>query len=86
MFSFAWPNADSPDDQKIKAIQARWEEGALAIITQSPDDAAVESAWDKLVVELTTMGLDSMEDNMTVRFVDALKRYQAAGYFTDIQP
>ena len=32
------------------------------------------------------MGLDAMEDNMTVRFVDALKRYQAAGYFTDIQP
>ena len=28
VFSFAWPNADSPDDQKIKAIQARWEEGA----------------------------------------------------------
>lgn len=86
VFSFAWPDASSPDDQKIKAIQARWEEGALAIITQSPDDAAVESAWDKLVVELTTMGLDSMEDNMTVRFVDALKRYQTAGYFTDIQP
>ena len=86
VFSFAWPNASSPDDQKIKAIQARWEEGALAIITQSPDDAVVESAWDKLVVELTTMGLDSMEDNMTVRFVDALKRYQSAGYFTDIQP
>ena len=86
VFSFAWPNADSPDDQKIKSIQARWEEGALAIITQSPDDAVVESAWDKLVVELTTMGLDSMEDNMTVRFADALKRYQAAGYFTDIQP
>ena len=86
VFSFAWPDAGSPDDQKIKAIQARWEEGALAIITQSPDDAAVESAWDKLVVELTTMGLDAMEDNMTVRFTDALKRYQAAGYFTDIQP
>ena len=86
VFSFAWPNAGSPDDQKIKAIQARWEEAALAIITQSPDDAAVESAWDKLVTELTSMGLDAMEDNMTVRFVDALKRYQAAGYFTDIQP
>ena len=86
VFSFAWPNADSPDDQKIKAIQARWEEGALAIITQSTNDLDVENAWDKLVSELTSMGLDSMEDNMTVRFVDALKRYQAAGYFTDIQP
>jgi putative aldouronate transport system substrate-binding protein len=86
VFSFAWPNADSPDDQKIKAIQARWEEGALAIITQSTNDLDVEAAWDKLVVELTSMGLDAMEDNMTVRFVDALKRYQAAGYFTDIQP
>ena len=82
VFSFAWPMRTAPTIKTIKAIQARWEEGAMAIITQSADDAAVESAWDKLVVELTTMGLDAMEDNMTVRFVDAPQALSAA----DISP
>ena len=31
-------------------------------------------------------GLDAMESAMTARFADALERYHAAGYFTDIQP
>ena len=60
--------------------------GILAIITQSVDDAAAEDAWKSLCTEMATLGLDTLEDSMTVRFADALKRYQAEGYFTDIQP
>ena len=51
----------------------------------APSEKAVTEGWEKLMRDLTTAGLDSLEAEMTVRFKDALARYQAAGYFTEIQ-
>ena len=48
--------------------------------------ADVESRWADMMEQLNVMGLDELEEEMTLRFADELKRYHDAGYFTDIQP
>ena len=51
----------------------------------APNEEAVAEGWEKLMGDMTMAGLDSLEAEMTVRFKDALARYQAAGYFTEIK-
>jgi putative aldouronate transport system substrate-binding protein len=86
VFSFALPVEGTPDETAYNAILKRWEEGLMEIVTQSQGGGDVEGNWRALCQELAEMGLNDVEAGMTVRFTDALKRYQAAGYFTDIQP
>ena len=62
-----------------------WHHAAWEMVT-APSSQQVESLWAQLMQELSTAGLDAMESAMTARFADALERYHAAGYFTDIQP
>ena len=63
-----------------------WDDAVYAIVTESQSDEEVAQRWESLQRELTNMGLDTLEEAMTVRFSEALKRYHDAGYFTEIQP
>ncbi len=53
-------------------------------MVKAPSDEALTSQWQQLQQQLSTQGLDALEAEMTTRFLEALPRYQAAGYATDI--
>lgn len=65
-------------------LQDEWYHGVWELV-HAPSEEAVAEGWEKLMRDMTTAGLDNLEEEMTVRFKDALARYQAAGYFTEIQ-
>lgn len=55
-------------------------------IVRSPSSQEVSSRWEAMLEQLSSMGIDAIEQGMTVRFTEALARYHEAGYFTEIQP
>ena len=55
-------------------------------MVKSPSDEALTDQWRQLQQQLSTQGLDALESEMTTRFLEALARYQAAGYATQITP
>ena len=63
-----------------------WDDAVYAIVTESQSDEDVAQRWESLQRELANMGLDALEEAMTARFSEALKRYHDAGYYTEIQP
>ena len=59
---------------------------AIQEMVKSPSDEALTDQWRQLQQQLSTQGLDALESEMTTRFLEALARYQAAGYATQITP
>ena len=47
-------------------------------------EAACEQAWNDFRDYAKANGLEAVEAKMTQRYVENLKRYQEAGFFTDI--
>lgn len=86
VLQFALPLAGSSDDTAYQAAVKAWDDAVYVIVTESQSDEEVAQRWESLQRELTNMGLDTLEEAMTVRFSEALKRYHDAGYFTEIQP
>ncbi len=82
---FAEPHEGDADYDEYLALLDTWHHAAWEMVT-APSSQQVESLWAQLMQDLSTAGLDAMESAMTARFADALERYHAAGYFTDIQP
>ncbi len=60
-----------------------WEEEVQRIVTESRDSADIPERWNALCQELVIMGIDDLETRMTHRYEQALKRYQAEGYYTE---
>jgi len=86
VLQLAQPAIGSDDHKSYEEIYHTWLVGVQQIVTEAADTVDVQERWNDLMLELKTMGLDNYEQAMTVRFADALKRYQDAGYYTDIQP
>ena len=82
---FAEPHEGDAGYDEYLALLDTWHHAAWEMVT-APSSQQVESLWAQLMQDLSTAGLDAMESAMTARFADALERYHAAGYFTDIQP
>ena len=85
VFSFAEPEAGSADDEAYTALQDYWYQ-AMWEIVRAPSSQEVSSRWEAMLEQLSSMGIDALEQGMTVRFTEALARYHEAGYFTEIQP
>ena len=84
IFHFAEPTAGTEAYTAYIRLQDEWYHGAWELV-HAPNEEAVAEGWEKLMGDMTMAGLDSLEAEMTVRFKDALARYQAAGYFTEIK-
>lgn len=85
VFSFAEPEVGSADYEAYTALQDYWYQ-AMWEIVRSPSSQEVSSRWEAMLEQLSSMGIDAIEQGMTVRFTEALARYHEAGYFTEIQP
>lgn len=84
VFHFAEPAVGTEAYTAYIRLQDEWYHGAWELV-HAPSEEAVAEGWEKLMGDMTMAGLDSLEAEMTVRFKDALPRYQAAGYFTEIK-
>ena len=60
-----------------------WSTQTAAMIT-ADSESAVEQIWQETQDYLRANGLEAVEKAMTDNYVSNLKRYQEAGYFTDI--
>ena len=85
VFSFAEPDVGSADYEAYQAIKDYWYQAMWEIVRSASAQEAA-SRWEAMLEQLSSMGLDALEQGMTVRFTEALARYHEAGYFTDIQP
>ncbi len=84
VFHFAEPVAGTDAYTAYIHLQDEWHHGVWELV-HAPSEAAVAEGWERLMSDMATAGLDNLEAEMTVRFKDALTRYQQAGYFTEIQ-
>ena len=64
-------------------ITDEWTKAVAAMVT-AESEAACEQAWNDFQAYMVSNGLEAVEAKMTDRYVENLKRYQDAGYFTDI--
>lgn len=55
-----------------------------ALMITADSEAAVEQVWNETQDYMKANGLDAIEKTMTDNYISNLKRYQDAGYFTDI--
>ena len=55
-----------------------------ALMITAESEAAVEQVWKETQDYMKANGLEAIEKAMTDNYVSNLKRYQDAGYFTDI--
>jgi len=86
VLQFALPQENSDDYIRYNAIRLHWDKAIQSIVTEATDSNDVVTRWNILMHELKQMNLDELEAAMNTRFAKALKRYQAAGYYTHITP
>lgn len=67
-------------------LQDAWNQSVWEIVTEAKDAVDVAEKWNALMDELSVLGIDELESDMTIKFFENLERYHAAGYFMDIQP
>ena len=60
-----------------------WNKQKAQMIT-AESEAAVDQIWTETQDYMKTHGLEAIEKAMTDNYISNLKRYQDAGYFTDI--
>jgi len=81
--SFAEPKEGEPGYDQYLALKDVWYVGIWEI-AKAPTVEMAEERWYRMQEDLRLAGLTETEQTLTLRFIDALKRYQAAGYYTDI--
>ena len=81
--SFARVESDDDEMAMYTKITDEWTKAIAAMVT-AESEAACEQAWNDFQAYMTANGLEAVEAKMTERYVENLKRYQDAGYFTDI--
>ena len=76
---------ESEDDEMAAytKLADQWKVATAAMIT-ADSEAACEQAWNDFRDYAKANGLEAVEAKMTQRYVENLKRYQEAGFFTDI--
>ena len=83
--AMAFARVESEDDEMaaFTKLADQWKVQAAAMIT-AESEAAVEQIWNDFQAYAKANGLDAVEAKMTQRYVENLKRYQDAGFFTDV--
>ncbi len=81
--SFARVESDDDEMTMYTKIKDEWNKAYAAMIT-AESEAACEQRWNEFQDYMMNNGLEAVEAKMTERYVQNLKRYQEAGYFTDI--
>jgi len=61
-----------------------WKHGVNEMVCAESMELA-EARWTRLQEELQLNGLKTIEDSLTLRFMEVMERYQNAGYFTEIE-
>ena len=61
-----------------------WKHGVNEMVCADSMELA-EARWKQLQEELQLNGLKTIEDSLTLRFMEVMERYQNAGYFTEIE-
>ena len=81
--SFARVESDDDEMAMYTKITDQWTKSIASMIT-ADSEAACEQAWNEFQTYAMNEGMEAVEAKMTERYVENLKRYQDAGYFTDI--
>ena len=81
--SFARIESDDDEMAAYTKIADQWKVQTAAMVT-AESEAAVEQIWNDLQAYIKDNGLPAIEAKMTERYVTNLKRYQEAGFFTDV--
>ena len=81
--SFARVESEDDEMAMYTKISDQWNKSTAAMVT-ADSEAAVEQVWNDFQEYAKANGLEAVEAKMTSRYVENLKRYQEAGYFTDI--
>ena len=81
--SFARVESDDDEMAAYTKLADQWKVATAAMVT-AESEAAVEQQWNDFQAYAKANGLEAVEAKMTERYVENLKRYQEAGFFTDI--
>lgn len=81
--NFARVESDDDEMAMYTKITDQWTKSVAAMVT-ADSEAACEQAWNEFQTYMENEGAAAVEAKMTSRYVENLKRYQEAGYFTDI--
>ena len=81
--NFARVESDDDEMAAYTKLADQWKVATAAMIT-ADSEAACEQQWNDFQAYAKANGLEAVEAKMTQRYVENLKRYQAAGFFTDI--
>ena len=81
--SFARVESDDDEMAAYTKLADQWKVQTAAMVT-AESEAAVEQIWNDFQAYAKANGIEAVEAKMTSRYVENLKRYQEAGYFTDI--
>ncbi len=81
--SFARVESEDEEMAMYVKIADEWAKASAAMIT-ADSEAGVEQIWNDFQAYAIDNGLEAVEARMTARYVENLKRYQEAGFFTDI--
>jgi len=84
VFGLAEPEPGTDSYTQYIQLQDYWHHAVWELVTTAADSVAVAEGWEAIKSELVTRGIEDVEQAMTVRFTDALPRFQQAGYYTDI--
>jgi len=84
VFGLAEPEPGTDAYTRYIQLQDYWHHAVWELVTNSADSEAVAQGWEAINSELITRGIEDVEQAMTVRFTDALSRFQQAGYYTNI--
>ena len=80
---FAMTDLDSDELAIQTKLADEWSKRSAQMIAAS-SEAEVEQLWNDTQAYLKANGIEKVEAMMTANYKEALARYQAAGYFTDI--
>ncbi len=81
--SFARVESEDEEMAMYTKIIDQWNK-VIASMVSAESEAAVEQIWNDFQAYAMDNGLEAVEARMTARYVENLKRYQEAGFFTDI--
>ena len=77
------PAQEDPGFAAYQNLFALWNLGINEVVC-APTTEQAQARWTQLQDDLNQNGLNAVEEALTLRFEDVIKRYQAAGYYTDI--
>lgn len=80
---FAKTDLDSDELAIQTKLADEWNKRTAQMIAAG-SEAEVEQLWNEMQDYMKANGIEKVEAMMTANYKEALARYQAAGYFTDI--